>query len=671
MQQALEDAEVESQFIDADATYSPDDNKLRVKPGATRIPEEAYKRLKAAGFIWAPRQELFVAPSWSPEREDLLLELCGNILDEDTTLVERAEIAAERFGEYSTKRAEEAHRAKDSVEEIAGGIPLGQPILVGHHSERRARKAADKIRRGMERAVKLWETAEYWEQRARGAVATAKYKERPDVRFRRIKGLEAELRSWIASYTPTDDPPHYINQSDGQYVWCGPRGRGGSWVKVDTLPEIEKRAQRWIRHIENRLRYERGMLEDQGGVPVEKYDIVVGGQIRFGDMWLTIMKLNKKEGRIVSVTTNNTRYPRIVPYEHIADYKPPTEEQAEKAQAAGKQLPIYNYPGGPIMLTRTRLAEQEQSVPIVTITKAQWNKLHRDYKGTRIVNETPEAVAHRVRIAVIGGKYSAIHISDEKLKQPLAPKDLGEDHKPQVKATDLPREKDLPTMERQVAQLEKTRARHAPNEFTQLRETLRGGGVKTVVADQLFPTPPELAAQLVRKLGVVAGCRVLEPQAGTGNLVKALIDAATGADCLRITAVEINHGLCQQLRERRDLTVYANENNYKIINEDFLLMKPEILGLFDAIAMNPPFARLADVKHVLHALKFLKPKGKLAAIMSPSWTFRSDKLCKSFKALVKDPEQYGVSTWEPLPENSFASAGTQVHTGILYLERKA
>jgi hypothetical protein len=59
------------------ATYSPEDNKLRlyVPP---RLPREVYDRVRAAGFIWAPKQELFVAPVWTPEREDLLTELCGD-----------------------------------------------------------------------------------------------------------------------------------------------------------------------------------------------------------------------------------------------------------------------------------------------------------------------------------------------------------------------------------------------------------------------------------------------------------------------------------------------------------------------------------------------------------------------------------------------------------------
>jgi hypothetical protein len=46
----------------------------------------------------------------------------------------------------------------------------------------------------MKRAVMLFERAEYWEERAQASLRHAKYKERPDVRYRRIKKIEAELR---------------------------------------------------------------------------------------------------------------------------------------------------------------------------------------------------------------------------------------------------------------------------------------------------------------------------------------------------------------------------------------------------------------------------------------------------------------------------------------------
>ena len=175
------------------ATYSPDDNKLRLY-AASRLDPETYKKVHDAGFRWAPKQALFVAPAWTPGREDVLLSLAGEIEDEDSTLAERQEARAERFTGYSGKRASESAQALDEVERLAAMIPPGQPILVGHHSERRTRRDAQRIENGMKRAVVLFERAEYWEERARSALLHAKYKERPDVRWRRIKKIEADLR---------------------------------------------------------------------------------------------------------------------------------------------------------------------------------------------------------------------------------------------------------------------------------------------------------------------------------------------------------------------------------------------------------------------------------------------------------------------------------------------
>lgn len=51
------------------ATYSPDDNKLRLY-ASLRLDEETYSLINKAGFRWAPKQKLFVAPAWTPGRED-------------------------------------------------------------------------------------------------------------------------------------------------------------------------------------------------------------------------------------------------------------------------------------------------------------------------------------------------------------------------------------------------------------------------------------------------------------------------------------------------------------------------------------------------------------------------------------------------------------------------
>jgi len=53
------------------ATYSPEDNKLRLC-ASSRLDPDLYAGVRAAGFIWAPKQGIFVAPMWTPEREDFL-----------------------------------------------------------------------------------------------------------------------------------------------------------------------------------------------------------------------------------------------------------------------------------------------------------------------------------------------------------------------------------------------------------------------------------------------------------------------------------------------------------------------------------------------------------------------------------------------------------------------
>jgi hypothetical protein len=217
------------------ATYSPEDNKLRLY-ALHRLSDEDYARVKAHGFKWAPKQVLFVAPMWTPSREDLCIELAGEIGDEDTSLVERAEAKADRLEDLSERRAEASAQAHATVKSITDHIPFGQPILVGHHSERRARKDAERIERAMDKAVANWKAAEYWSQRAKGALLHAKYKERPDVRARRIKGLESDLRKCERNQadaekalkiweTLHDDAATIIKKKDGSVTTFQERAR--------------------------------------------------------------------------------------------------------------------------------------------------------------------------------------------------------------------------------------------------------------------------------------------------------------------------------------------------------------------------------------------------------------------------------------------------------------
>ena len=263
-----------------DATYSPDDDKLRLYP-EDRLPKEIYNRLLEAGFRWAPTQELFFA-KWSPDREDLLLEMAQSIEDDDMSLVERAEARADRFEIYADNRQQDALAANQRADQLSERFAFGQPILIGHHSEKKARRDQARIHESTHRALSMWDKADYWNARAQRAIASAKYRQSPRVRVGRIHKLEAEIRKYRRAFTPKNPDQqifqrpvrcpicqeatckeHLEAQTKVPHVYCG-ASRGGAWVPIAALPIIERCYSRWIAHAEKRLAYEKAMLESEG-----------------------------------------------------------------------------------------------------------------------------------------------------------------------------------------------------------------------------------------------------------------------------------------------------------------------------------------------------------------------------------------------------------------------
>lgn len=78
----------------------------------------------------------------------------------------RAEAKAERLLESSRRAEERAHDYCRKSEEAVEGIVFGQPILVGHHSEKKHRAALEKSDNAMGHACKEFDKAESYEQRA-------------------------------------------------------------------------------------------------------------------------------------------------------------------------------------------------------------------------------------------------------------------------------------------------------------------------------------------------------------------------------------------------------------------------------------------------------------------------------------------------------------------------
>ena len=579
------------------ATYSPDDNKLRLYASA-RLDSETYARVKAAGFKWAPKQELFVAPMWTPGREDLLLELAGEIEDEDKSLVERAEERADRFEDYSEKRLADAEAARSAVKAIADNIPFGQPILVGHHSEKHARRDAERIENGMRKAVKLWRTSQYWTARASEAVSAAKYKELPAVRARRIKTLEADKRKrertkaeaekWLKLWSLpsltheqavkianvcwlhlprkegdredlTTQPTAYDALTNCHPTLYAPRTLEEIIETAKRVyPKTIERANRWIEHYENRLAYERAMLAGAGGIPSDRTAPEVGGAIRcwasHRGCWSYITKVNKVTVTVLDNWGNGGRnFRRTIKLDDINAIM--SKADVEAARSDGRLVESSDGVG-------FALAEAPQPIP----------------------EPQPEP-------------------------QQAAPE---------------PEQSEL---------------------FQQMADTLKAG-VKVVTAPQLFVTPADVAERIVALAKIETGQRVLEPSAGTGALLDPLFNTEGTAwllgDAGALVAVERNTELAAALRRQY---VVAD-----VRTADFLQCNGD-LGTFDRVVMNPPFENGADIKHIRHALGFLKPGGRLVAICA-NGPRQQDQL----KPLAAE--------WFDLPAGTFKDQGTMVNTAI-------
>lgn len=607
------------------ATYSAQDNKVRLSPvnPDTRLDAATYARVRAACFAWAPLQKVFVAAAWSPAAEDVALELAGDIEDEETPLAERAAVRAARFEGYSDKRDAEAERAAAHVERIAGPI-TGQPVVVGRNSARRAEKEADKIKAAMAAAVKLKETATYWEERAKRVMQHAAYRADPGLRARRIKTLEADERRWKRALTEQEtsaklwavvarieDPEE---QRKKALVLANLPGFGGLWgdIKDGKIEPADacvraigraetggETAKRWLTHLTNRLAYERVLL-----------------------------------GR-----------------------KP--DEATPKAKRPA-QPPLLNYRALDGIQGKDRYNSRNSAPELhrqVEMTAQEYARVRDEYRFTGLAHDG----THRFRAAILHGPGTspfrgdlvAVFITDTKVHprpepKPAAPPEPVEEELEQEEPTPADDDEGLDETPHGCDQeTEAPAVEPAPiNPFEAMRRALKVG-VTAVAVPELFVTPAPLAERVVDEADIQPGDRVLEPSAGLAALAKAA--RARGGD---VVCVDVAPAMTSALR-REGFTTHEG---------DFLAMTPAVLGTFGKVVANPPFSD--DIGHVLHAWTFLQPGGRLVAVMSAGVEFRSGRKALAFRAFVKEHGTMGR-----LPSGSFQASGTGVETVLVVLDK--
>jgi hypothetical protein len=156
------------------------------------------------------------------------------------TYRERRARRADRLREWADKRRRKSEAAFTRARTIADGIPLGQPILVGHHSERHHRRDVARIDSGMRAGVEHQQMAASMSSRAaeidRQAEA-AIYTDDPDAieqlrsriadleaRRERMKAINKTIRrgpGWEARIVPPLTEAERADLTSIAHAWAG------------------------------------------------------------------------------------------------------------------------------------------------------------------------------------------------------------------------------------------------------------------------------------------------------------------------------------------------------------------------------------------------------------------------------------------------------------------
>jgi hypothetical protein len=88
---------------------------------------------------------------------------------------DRRAARAERLREWADKREAKADAAHETAQSITGRIPMGQPILLGHHSQRRHERDIERANNATRKSLEHGDKAREFRDRADNIQAAAEH----------------------------------------------------------------------------------------------------------------------------------------------------------------------------------------------------------------------------------------------------------------------------------------------------------------------------------------------------------------------------------------------------------------------------------------------------------------------------------------------------------------
>jgi len=218
---------------------------------------------------------------------------------------ERLEHRAERLGARAERLGAEAAARFAAADAIAARFAFGQPILVGHHSERGARADQRRIENHMDKGCEAAAAARASERAAKVAGRGERYRSNPRVTAERIERAEAELRGVARSL---EGYSRNFRNHAGEIYHVETHGAATGTHREGLL------ARQAV--LEEQCRYDREALAEAraaGALPHSKDTIHKGDRVAYWGGFRKVVRVNAKT---VSVETDYT-WTDKVPYTRI------------------------------------------------------------------------------------------------------------------------------------------------------------------------------------------------------------------------------------------------------------------------------------------------------------------------------------------------------------------
>ncbi|GED72545.1 hypothetical protein BRE01_62470 [Brevibacillus reuszeri] len=173
-----------------------------------------------------------------------------------------------------------------------------------------------------------------------------------------------------------------------------------------------------------------------------------------------------------------------------------------------------------------------------------------------------------------------------------------------------------------------------------------------------FPTPINLIHKMLSHVDFRTIKTVLEPSAGKGDLVEAIIN-------------KFKYSQSNYRKDNYDIDTIENDDNlqyilkgkqFRLVHDDFLTYNT--YKKYDAIIMNPPFSQ--GEKHLIKAIDMQQSGGKIVCLLNAETL--KNPYSNSRKVLVRQLEKYNAQI--EYIENAFMDAErkTNVEIAVIYLD---